>query len=68
MTKPFDENRAGATFRYEIGKKRFDGRYNVWTLIEMLPQQWSWVIVFVAPTWRIAKQWITDTETKEITA
>lgn len=59
---------AGRSYLYEIGKKRPDGKFNIWKKIELLPQQWEWVIVHVADGWRMARDWILDLEKKAVRA
>lgn len=59
-----DTNVAGRSYRYEIGNKRKDGKFNIWThkvVREGAPDQ---VIVHVAASWRAARDWIVDTERK----
>lgn len=66
--KPFNENYVGKSFRYEIGRKRFDGKFNVWTLVEIAEHHTEWVIVNVARSWPAAKAWIDDKEAFEAKA
>ena len=48
--------------RFQIGRRRPDGKYNVWTLIEHVANHPQWTIVAVKPNWSFAKQWIDRAE------
>lgn len=62
MTAFVLDTAADRSGHYEIGNKRPDGRFNIWTRIELLPQQWEWVVVHVAHGWREARNWILGRE------
>lgn len=63
MTAPvIDAAVAGRHYTYDIGHKRLDGKFNVWKKVELLPQQFVWVVVYVAHNWRDARGWIIGQE------
>jgi hypothetical protein len=44
---------------YELGHKRPDGKYNVWTQLHVRPEELlDWVIVAVVPDWKEGMEWI----------
>lgn len=58
MTDTPAPNKFAAEDWYDIGQTRSDGKRNIWQRVEMLPQQWVWVIVHVAYTLGEARDWI----------
>lgn len=59
-----DASVAGRSYLYEIGNKRPDGKFNVWTQKTIRGPWPDWVVVFVANSWRAARDWIWDQEKK----
>lgn len=43
---------------FEIGNKRPDGRYNIWSLRHVRPGPADWVIVTVVPDWQAGMVYI----------
>lgn len=39
---------------YEVGKKRLDGKYNVWNRVQIANNYWDWVIVSVCDSFNEA--------------
>ncbi len=44
--------------RMELGKKRPDGRFNVWDFIQVREDGPEWVVVHVVPTFKEGVAWI----------
>lgn len=45
---------------YEIGKKRPDGKYNIWKKTQIGPHHWDWIIEFICDSYAEAIEWMKD--------
>lgn len=57
--KAIDEAAINRSYRFDIGKRRPDGKHNVWEKrFVRSPYEADWVIVHVGDDWHAAKHWI----------
>jgi hypothetical protein len=50
---------------YEIGKKRPDGKYNIWKRCQVLKFHWDWIIDCVCDDLDEAKEYVLINNRKE---